>query len=535
MAAGVYRTGVARMSEARGEEVLFYRDGKTASVAIRTMADHMRSIATNGKVDAGIRMADDGKPAADEITMAMAGVVGLLHHPQPRTAAVIGFGSGLTTHTLLGDPHLERVDTIEIEPAMIEGARLFGKHVERAYTDPRSHLHIEDARTYFAANRSRYDIILSEPSNPWVSGVASLFSTEFYEFIPHHLAPGGLFVQWVQLYEINDELVASVVHALSQTFGDYRIYLAYNNDMLIVARADGPVQDIREEVLAAPVLQPELARLGIGTGPEVLAHQMGDRASLGPLFDALSQRVNSDYYPVLSLEAPRARFANQVAWAMVRLPVADLPYREVLAGLKPHKASGITDTSSYAYTGALHRATRIGAALRDGTPLEGADAATLAFVRESVGECRGAQDPELAIGALLGLVDITLSFLDDEARRGVWIDPAWVRCTTQPPEVRGMLDAISALARHDGTALQQHAVQLLSGGGAPRAPNVRDWLLRAAMLGAIEAGDPAAAVRLERTLGRGIPSTAPDLWYRMWMLNIATRQAGAAAPAAPGS
>ncbi|MEO5560616.1 MAG: fused MFS/spermidine synthase, partial [Dokdonella sp.] len=277
MAGGVYRNAIARLSEAHGEKILYYRDGKTASIALRASADGTRAISTNGKVDAGIRMNDDGKPSPDEITMVMAAGIPLLHHPHPRNAAVIGFGSGLSTHTLLGDPRLERVDTIEIEPAMIEGARGFGEYVERAYNDPRSHIHIEDARTYFAANHARYDIILSEPSNPWVSGVASLFSREFYDFVPHHLAPGGLYVQWMQLYEINDELVASVVQALSEKFRDYRIYLAYNNDMLIVARADGPIEDIHAEALLAPLLQKDLKRQDIGSVAEVLSHQLGDR------------------------------------------------------------------------------------------------------------------------------------------------------------------------------------------------------------------------------------------------------------------
>ncbi|MGD5182344.1 spermine synthase, partial [Xanthomonas citri pv. citri] len=123
---------------------------------------------------------------------------------------VIGFGSGLTTHTLLGDARVGRVDTVEIEPAMVEGARLFGDRVARAFDDPRSQIVIDDAKAHFAGSGQRYDLIVSEPSNPWVGGTASLFSDEFYAFVPRQLNEGGVFVQWLQLYEITPELVASV-------------------------------------------------------------------------------------------------------------------------------------------------------------------------------------------------------------------------------------------------------------------------------------------------------------------------------------
>ena len=83
---------------------------------------------------------------------------------------MIGFGSGLTTATLLGAPGLKQVDTIEIEQAMVDGANFFRPRVERAYADPRSRIIIDDAKSYFARARERYDLIVSEPSNPWVSG-----------------------------------------------------------------------------------------------------------------------------------------------------------------------------------------------------------------------------------------------------------------------------------------------------------------------------------------------------------------------------
>jgi len=529
MASGVYRSGIARMS-AQGLRVLFYRDGKTASVATQAEASGYASISTNGKVDAGINMSPDGAPSSDEITMILAGILPLLHNPNPKTAAVIGFGSGLTTNTLLGDPRLESVDTVEIEPTMVDGARVFGKRVERAYSDPRSHIHFEDAKTYFAANRSRYDLIVAEPSNPWVSGVAGLFSQEFYHFVPQHLQPGGLFVQWLQLYEIDDELVASVVRALSLSFQDYRIYLSNSADMLIVARADGPVGDLHPELLAEPRLESDLKRVGISTAQDVAAHQIGNRQSLEPLFDALSARATSDFHPTLSLEAPMTRFAGKSAEAILGLAGADLPYRTALAGLPMPSPSEIVDNPVYDYSGEIFRAHRIAAALRDGTPPKQsgdlADFARIALARNGVARCSEDEpfDP-LTADALINLAARTIPFLDETTALETWGSPAWAGCATAAAPERAVLDVVAALARGDWKTVQAGAAAELRNDNARQlSQSSRDWLLRASMLGAVMSGDSAAVSRIDDELGKQVAGNAKTIAYRRYMLAIAGRR-----------
>ncbi|MGN6520469.1 MAG: spermine synthase [Dokdonella sp.] len=528
MASGVYRSGMAHIHDTRGEKVLYYRDGKTASVAVIQSSDDKRAIKTNGKVDAGLGMGTE--PGPDESTMILAAAVPLLHHPHPANAAVIGFGSGLSTHTLLADPRLQRVDTIEIEPAMIEGARLFGKRVERAYADPRSHLHIEDARTYFAANHARYDIIVAEPSNPWVSGVASLFSTEFYTFIPHHLAPGGLFVQWVQLYEINDELVGTIVQALSTHFRDYRVYLANDADMLIVASADGTVPDPNPAALTNPVLRDELARVNLGTLPDIEAHALGRRDTLASLFITFSRRANSDYFPILSLEAPRTRYTAERAATIKEMSVADLPYREIVAGLPTSTAAGIADEESLRYARSVHHAARLSTALMREETVSASDAETdsapVALLREAVAQCRHTGDPATPMSTLVDIAARTLPFLPPEEGKALWTHPTWIHCNDQAPAIRALLDVIAALAARDGAAVQHNALQLLARDGAVRAEGLRDWLLRAAMLGAYESGDFAAVEQIEADYGRSISSTGSDLYYRTWVRNAARLQMG---------
>jgi len=525
MAGGVYRTGHAKLSETR-TKMLYYRDGKTASVAVVEGANGQVSISTNGKVDAAIRMADDNGPSLDEITMIMLGATPLLHHPNPRTVAVIGFGSGLTTHTLLGDRRLERVDTIEIEPSMVEGSQLFGKHVERAYKDPRSHIHIEDAKTYFAANRSLYDIIVAEPSNPWVSGVASLFSEEFYRFIPRHLQPGGLFVQWLQLYEINDELVASVVHALSRNFKDYRIYLSATNDLLIVASVDAPVPDAHFDLLSNPELSPLFDRVDIATADDFMAHELGDRHALEPLFDSLTDRKTSDFMPFLALEAPRSRFLGTSAQIIKHLLDSDLPYRSVLFGFPTPTAGRIVNNPVFDFTVKLHAASQIAAVLRDGTAqADGAEVeelANAALVRQQIGSCH--DDNAVALVALTDIAGRTLPYLDADTARKTWDHPAWIECATHQAAVKTVLEAIAAMARNDWPAVQARASAALADPSFTAPPETKDWLLRLAMLSAIAHKDYSAVAELDARYGKSLARVSMNPADRAYLLSFAGRR-----------
>src|SRR6266850_1954034 len=235
-------SGVFRYGQAAPEfgPVYFYRDGKTASVAVRGREGTL-SILTNGKSDAALRLDANQPPTQDEFTMTLLGALPLLIKPDAKTFANIGWGSGLSVEVALSHSGPVAVDTVAIEPAMVAGAHSFLPRIERAYSDPRSKMYFEDAKSYFARHGKRYDVIMSEPSNVWVSGVAGLFTTEFYRDTKRYLAPGGLFVQWVHAYDLNDRLLGSVVSALGENFADYEIYETNPGDLIVVAVAEGRV------------------------------------------------------------------------------------------------------------------------------------------------------------------------------------------------------------------------------------------------------------------------------------------------------
>src|SRR5262245_15641663 len=237
MTAGVFRHG--ELAASRDAEILYRKDGKTATVHLVKYAEAV-SLRTNGKSDGSINLDPEGQRGTDEITMVLTGALPLALRPQIRTAAVIGVGTALTTHTLLQSLDMERVETVEIESAMAEAARGFMPRNSGAFADPRGAILIDDAKTFFSSRGRRYELIVSEPSNPWVSGVSSLFTREFYRRIRTHLTPDGMLAQWIQLYEIDPSLVASVLRALGEEFAHYAVFAASDHDLLIIA-ADAPL------------------------------------------------------------------------------------------------------------------------------------------------------------------------------------------------------------------------------------------------------------------------------------------------------
>jgi predicted membrane-bound spermidine synthase len=342
MASGVYRVG--KLLIPQETELLYYRDGKTATITSRRdrYADTL-TIATNGKPDAQMRLPLSSQAAQDEPTMILLGILPMAFHPQAETAANIGLGSGLTTQMLLSNPRLKQVDTVEIEESVVEAARNFRPRVDLVYTDPRSRIHLDDAKTFFSVHHKKYDIIISEPSNPWVSGVSGLFSEEFYRLLNRHLTPNGVFVQWVQLYEIDVDLVISILKAVSGSFSDFVVYTTNDYDMLIIAKAQGSLSSPDPRVFGIPRLSEELARVHIRGIQDIEIRKVGNKRFLNNLIKTFAIRANSDYYPVVDQNAARARFLQAFADVFRGLAHDWLPALELLT--KTTSSWGTTDVT----------------------------------------------------------------------------------------------------------------------------------------------------------------------------------------------
>ena len=316
---GVYRSGGV-LDETF--TTVFHRDGKTSTISVFENAQEIngklypqRSIRTNGKPDAALIYGDTSPLVAqgtDEMTMTMAALLALLARPDAKSAANIGLGSGLTTAALLTSPTLRRVDTIEIERMMLEGAQHLGPRVARAFEDARSNIIIDDAKSYFARNQLKYDIIISEPSNPWISGVATLFSREFYKRIRNTLAPDGVFVQWTHFYESSPQLVASKMTALAESFSDFRLYISSGADLILIAVAEGEVPPFSDALFAADGARHYWSGYGYRSAADMDAIFIGDKKHFMPYLESFQAPVNSDYFPFVEHRAPLDFFRKTV-------------------------------------------------------------------------------------------------------------------------------------------------------------------------------------------------------------------------------
>jgi predicted membrane-bound spermidine synthase len=347
---GVYRSGTSLMESAR--DILYYKDGKTATISVTRLEDGRVVIATNGKPDAAINMRENTRTAAlDEITMVMAGALPLLINPDIRQVANIGMGSGLTSHTILEWPGIEQLDTVEIEAAMVEGARHYLPRVDNVFNDPRSRINIEDAKTFFSLNQHKYDLIISEPSNPWVSGTASLFTLEFYREIKRYLVDGGLLAQWIQIYELDTSLLMSVFKALQVHFPYFEIYTTDNSNLLIIASAKPIANTLDSAVFDNPGLAAELQHVGIYGIQDIKTRYLGNERVFGNLIRSFNISHNSDYFPVLDLNAERSRFLQHNALNMTEYRTEGLPLINLLLpGYYDENRTRVTDNKWHTFS-----------------------------------------------------------------------------------------------------------------------------------------------------------------------------------------
>ncbi|WP_145479382.1 spermidine synthase [Stenotrophomonas rhizophila] len=471
LSSSVYRTGLAALDD--DARTIFYKDGKTATVAVFELGaegKEVRMITTNGKVDAGLAYDDARISTPDEATMLLLAAIPMSMRDSYDRVGVVGFGSGMTTHALLGHAGIGRVDTVEIEPAMVEGARHLGHRVDRAFNDPRSHVVIDDAKAYFASVPKKYDLIISEPSNPWMGGTASLFSTEFYQYVPRQLNDDGLFVQWLQLYEITPELVNSVLSAMLLNFKDVKAYLANQTDLILVASPRGSVPDLGPSIFKQPLLVSDLARIGIKDVRDLQDTMVMDRHVLGGYLSLYPYQVNSDMFPVLKLKAPEARFRDVSAADFNDLGAAPWPLIRYFGGPVPRTATSAKTLESLPLMGIQQgrEAGRVFDALLGGTSEQGGgmsnfNSLQVDAIRGLAASCKLGARPDRDATVIFSLAIETAAHLDDERLQRIWGKPEWINCTAGDETVDGALALMSAVAEGRHQDVLQQGQALLDG------------------------------------------------------------------------
>jgi predicted membrane-bound spermidine synthase len=513
MTAGVFRHG--ELGASQDATILFQKDGKTATVHLVKYSD-ATSLRTNGKSDGSINMDERGERGTDEITMVLTAALPLALKPETRTAAVIGIGTGLTTHTLLQSLDIERVETVEIEPAMAEASRGFMPRNSGAFADPRGAILIDDAKSFFSTRNRAYDVIISEPSNPWVSGVSSLFTREFYRRIRRHLNPGGLLVQWIQLYEIDASLVATVLGALGAEFPHYAVYAASDYDLLIVA-ADAPVpREAQPRIFEHPGVAKELWTVHVLTAGDLDARYLGNRATLEPLFASYGMPANSDYAPVLDQNAARHRFMEKSAADVVALLNAEAPLLELIE--RDRSRRGVNPLFKGAYAFDRVENTRLAWYARDFLlrPRPPAPESVprelqkdLELVKLRLIECREPRELDVWLHSALRVARALNPYLSPDDLAPVWARIMGGACYAGLAEFqRRWIALFQAVGARNAARMAELAAPLISA-EEPLIADAREYLLLVALAGYLASGDKAKALELWQLYGSGTRAARP--------------------------
>jgi spermidine synthase len=291
-------------------EVIYAKDGADLTVVVTQDPKDTgrRWLKVNGKIDAstGIDMA----------TQLHLGHVPMLLHPGPLKVLVIGLGSGCTANAVL-HYEVEHLDIVEISESVVEASRHFQPILPSPLDDTRTELHIADAKEFLALQPAgTYDIIISEPSNPWIAGIGNLFSQEFFATAKSRLKPGGLMVQWVQLYEMHDRIASVIFNTFSSVYPNVTAWHPGTMDLILVGSPGSHAVDYERmgRLLALPEINDELTaqrvREKVRNPLTFLAMQFMGPQAFRSAFPG-EGTINSDFFPFLEFEAPRMLFVHE--------------------------------------------------------------------------------------------------------------------------------------------------------------------------------------------------------------------------------
>jgi spermidine synthase len=282
-------------------ELLYYREGLDGTVTVKRL-DGDRYLAVNGKTDASSR--------GDLPTQILLGQLPLQLNRDIRDVMVIGLGSGITAGTITTNEAVEKITVLEISDEVVEASEFFNPENYRVLEHPKVEMVTADARNYLLASPETFDLIVSEPSNPWISGISNLFTAEFFRLAKSRLKPSGIMTQWFHTYSMSETDLRMILSTFSQTFTHVSIWQSLPGDLVMMGSDEAHAVELGRADWQNPEhpVTRELKRAGIDDGSDLLAHFV-----IGG--DALRQYVsgaglNTDKHPVIEFNAPRNLYAS---------------------------------------------------------------------------------------------------------------------------------------------------------------------------------------------------------------------------------
>jgi len=285
------------------------------------------SLAIHGKVDAS--------NGADMLTQKLLAHLPLLLHDNPRSVYIIGLGSGVTLGSALRHP-IDRADVSEISPEVVAASAYFSRENHDALRDQRTRLIVGDGRSHLLLSDQRYDVIVSEPSNPWMAGVSTLFTREFFQTARAHLQPGGILCQWAHTYNISDADLRSIVDTFLATFPTGSAWLVGTSDLLLIG-STSPIRALDAGIAAAwtrPGVADDLAQVDVSDPFGILTLFVARGRDLQRF--AAGAPLQTDDRLALEYSAPRAIYGRYQTSNIdhLRATAADAALPAAIAGVR---------------------------------------------------------------------------------------------------------------------------------------------------------------------------------------------------------
>ncbi|MBI4640574.1 MAG: fused MFS/spermidine synthase, partial [Candidatus Tectomicrobia bacterium] len=308
MSSGVFETAPRILTLTRKEfydrlktpELLFYKEGIMTTVTVARGPDQNVYLQVNGKVDASSKY--------DMPTQVLSAHFPLLLADRLDEVLVIGFASGVTVGSVEQYP-VKQIVAVELEPAVIEASKFFEVN-NKPLEDPRLEVIVNDGRNYLLTSSQRFDLIISEPSNPWMTGASNLFTKEFFLLVAERLKEGGIFCQWLQLYGISPENLRTLVKTFHTVFPEIFLFSIEGYDLILIG-SRAPVKiDIEKlkQRLSHERIRNDLRRVGVEGLYTLLAHfRLGSQEIPSYVGDA---PLNTDDNALIEFSAPKDLYLN---------------------------------------------------------------------------------------------------------------------------------------------------------------------------------------------------------------------------------
>ena len=274
-------------------EILMKEEGVYGFISVEKDGEIL-ALKVNGKTEGST----DG---VDMIVHTLLGYVPLLALEKPSEIFHVGLGTGITLGATADFSEVEKIRVVEINPAMIRASKFFNDANENATEDARVEIINDDARSFLLLNKEKYDAIISEPSDIWIAGEVNLFTKEFYEIAKSRIKEGGIFAQWIPVFELGTEDTKIALKTLNTVFPRVKVFSVGGVLIVLSSNNEIDIEKFDEKIKENPKIFENIKIISNSLEPGQTEKDFLKRSFRGDekILASIEARINSDDFPIL--------------------------------------------------------------------------------------------------------------------------------------------------------------------------------------------------------------------------------------------